>query len=85
MLEAYEFVLIPLITGLVSVATGVGMPKKYSPLFALLLGILGGVFYLFPESVKDGILYGMVFGLGSVGLYSGAKSMKESTQRGEMK
>ena len=83
MIEAYEFILIPLITGLISVATGVGVPKKFNPLLALVFGVLGGIFYLFPESPKDGILYGLVFGLSSVGLYSGAKNVKQGVQKND--
>jgi hypothetical protein len=82
MLDPYEFVLIPLITGLVTVATGLGMAKKFNPVLSIVLGILGGVFYLFPESPKDGILYGIAFGLSSVGLYSGAKNIKEGVKHG---
>jgi len=73
-LNVYDIAIVPLIVGLISVLTGVGMPKKFAPIAALVLGVLAGVFYVAPDNIAQGALVGAALGLASVGLYSGAKN-----------
>lgn len=77
-MSGVDVVIVAVITGLVKVVNSLGVPKKYSPIIALVLGVLGGVFYLHPGHLLDGILYGAVLGLSSVGLYSGTKNLIEA-------
>lgn len=76
-MEAYDVALIPIITGLVGVFTQLGLRKKFAPIVSLILGLLIGVFYVYPDDIKGGILVGIMLGLSAVGLYSGVKNTKE--------
>lgn len=78
MFEVYDVVLIPLIVGLVELVKGFGVHKKFLPVISLFLGIAAGVFYLYPEDIKKGILVGMMLGLSASGLYSGTKNTIEN-------
>lgn len=69
--------LLPLILGLVQVGLQLGLPKKFSPVLAIALGILAGIFYLYPGNYSMGVLIGVSLGLGAVGLHSGVKNVKE--------
>lgn len=72
--------LVAVITGVVELVKGIGLPKRYAPVAALLLGLAGGYFYVAPDA--QGILAGVIMGLASMGLYSGPKNVakKESEQ-----
>lgn len=63
--------LVPVIIGVVEVIKRVGLPSKWAPLLALLLGV-GGAWLIIPFS-GNMILEGIVAGLSAAGLYSGAK------------
>ncbi|MFC4618664.1 hypothetical protein ACFO4N_07930 [Camelliibacillus cellulosilyticus] len=76
-MEAYDVALIPIITGLVAVFTQLGLRKKFAPIVSLVLGLLIGIFYVYPGDIKGGILVGIMLGLSATGLYSGAKNTKE--------
>jgi L-cystine uptake protein TcyP (sodium:dicarboxylate symporter family) len=77
--NVYDVGLLPLIIGLVAVATSLGLPKKLAPVLALILGVLSGVVYLAPDNAAQGVLVGIALGLASVGLYSGAKNTVEKS------
>jgi len=73
-----EFILpivLGLIVGLVQAARLIGLPTKYAPILAIVLGVIMSVVYLGNNSIKNGILIGLWLGLGSVGLYSGFKNV----------
>lgn len=80
MFEVYNVALIPLIIGFVQLLKTLGLSKKYVPLASLLLGLAGGVFYLFPEDLKGGIIVGVMLGLSASGLYSGTKNTFEKDE-----
>jgi L-cystine uptake protein TcyP (sodium:dicarboxylate symporter family) len=73
-----DMILVPVITGLVKATNSLGIPKKYSPIMAIVYGILGGIFYLTPGDLLKGVLYGIVLGLSAVGLYSGTKNFLQN-------
>lgn len=77
MFEVYDVVLIPLIIGLVQVLKTLGLNKKFLPLASIIFGIAGGVFYLYPDDLKGGIIVGIMLGLSASGLYSGTKNSFE--------
>lgn len=76
-MEVYDVAVIPIITGLVGVFTQLGLRKKFAPIVSLVLGLLIGIFYVYPGDIKGGILVGLMLGLSATGLYSGTKNTKE--------
>ena len=74
-MEITDIVLIPVIIGLIELLKMYGLPKKLMPIFSLILGIAGGIFYLFPHDWRSGILGGIIMGLSASGLYSGSKTI----------
>lgn len=83
-MEVYGIAVIPIIVGLIEAAKAGGLPKRFAPILALILGVAAGVIYLNPDSIKGGLLQGIAAGLASVGLYSGTSNvMKRRQQNGE--
>ena len=70
-LEQSAFV--PLTIALVEFAKRVGMPSRFAPFLAIVLGIgltlSDGIFYV------EKLIQGIMVGLASCGLYSGTKSI----------
>lgn len=77
----YDIVLVPVIIGLVSVASSMGLPKSWAPAAALVLGVAAGICYVAPNHLGQGVLVGITLGLSAVGLYSGGKNGMESLKR----
>lgn len=73
----YGMALVPVIMGLIELLKRVGIPKRFSPLFAILIGILCGFYYLAPDDPKKAVFLGIVIALSSIGLYSGTKNTFE--------
>lgn len=73
-ITAYGIALVPVVTGMVQLLKMSGLPKKYTPITSLILGILSGYYYLAPDDPPKAIFMGIVVGLSAVGLYSGAKN-----------
>jgi len=71
-------ILIPVIVGIVSVARKAGLSTRYAPVFALVLGAVGGYFYI-AEDVM-GVLVGITMGLAASGAYSGVKTSIKPTE-----
>lgn len=74
-MEVYDVALIPLILGLVSMIKGFNIPKRYLPVISLFLGLLVGIFYVYPHDIKGGIISGLMLGLSASGLYSSTKNI----------
>lgn len=70
-------VLVPVMIGLAKVAQKLGLPKKITPVFNLLVGVICGAVYIYPQDVKLAILAGVIAGLSASGLYSGVKNTVE--------
>lgn len=81
MMEIYDVVLIPLIIGLVQLLRMTGLKNRFLPLASLIFGILAGIFYVYPEDIKGGILIGLMMGLSASGMYSGGKALVEKEAR----
>ena len=75
-----EAVIIPVIMSIVELVKGLGMPKKFSALIAVVVGALLGVFFIEPNSIRAGLLKGIVYGLTASGLYSGTKNTYEQVK-----
>lgn len=72
-----ETVVIPVIMSIVQIAKGLGMPRKFSAVLAVVIGAVIGVFFVEPQSIKMGIFKGVIYGLTASGLYSGTKNTYE--------
>jgi uncharacterized membrane protein HdeD (DUF308 family) len=76
-MEIYDVAIIPLIVGIVELFKRIGVPSKFCGLLSAFIGVLIGVFYLFPTNLAQGILVGLAMGLGASGLYSTTKNTIE--------
>ncbi|NLJ40192.1 MAG: hypothetical protein GX352_01060 [Clostridiales bacterium] len=79
-MEVYQIAIVPLIVGIVELFKSLGLPGKFSALTAALLGILIGIFYVYPKDIPRGIITGLSFGLAASGLYSGTKNTVEGVR-----
>ncbi|MDD2480519.1 MAG: hypothetical protein WCY24_08640 [Lutispora sp.] len=79
-----EAIIIPVIMAVIEILKGLGLPKRFGALAALLLGMVIGVFYLDYPQMKIRIFRGVIYGLSAAGLYSGTKNTIEEvrTRRG---
>jgi uncharacterized membrane protein (DUF441 family) len=71
-------ILVPIVTALVGVVKMVGLPSRFAPLSAIIIGVAVeflavGVVVNSP-SVATTVLLGLGVGLSSAGLYSGGKT-----------
>lgn len=73
-LSVYGVALVPVIMGMIELLKRTGVPNKYSPLIALILGIFSGFYYLAPGDPQKALFFGIIAGLSAVGLYSGTKN-----------
>ena len=76
-----DALLIGVIIGIVELLKILGVPKKILPIASLMLGIISGMVYLFPEDPQAGILMGIIMGLSASGLYSGGKNILEKDNK----
>lgn len=65
------------IMAIVNILKDAGFPKKYSPLVAIALGILAGVFLIDPKDLQQGVIDGLSLGLSAIGVHSGIKNVRE--------
>lgn len=76
-----DALLIGVIIGIVELLKILGVPKKILPIASLILGVISGMVYLFPEDPQAGILMGIIMGLSASGLYSGSKNILEKDNK----
>ncbi|WP_274366204.1 hypothetical protein [Paenibacillus thermotolerans] len=72
--QAYDVALVPLIVSVVAVVRAAGVPSRWLPLVAVVLGLVAGFVYIAPSDPRKAILSGVVMGLSSVGAWSGVKN-----------
>jgi len=75
--SVYDIALIPVIIALVGIVGKAGVPARWQPLVALVLGLAGGFIYIAPGDPRQAVLVGIVMGLSSIGAYSGVKNTVE--------
>ena len=73
-MEFNETVVIPVIISIVELVKGLGMPRKFSAVLAVIIGAIMGIFFVEPHNIRVGIFKGIVYGLTASGLYSGTKN-----------
>ncbi|MDF2521296.1 MAG: hypothetical protein K0R84_1924 [Clostridia bacterium] len=81
-MQLNETIIVPVIIAIVELIKGLGLPRKFSAIAAVILGIGIGIFYLHPMDIKYGIFEGIVFGLTAAGLYSGTKNTIQQMRNG---
>ena len=69
------------VNGLVSLIKQIEPPKRLIPVLALLAGT--GVSYLYSDISKAATIDGIIAGLSAMGLYSGAKTMRQGDKGSE--
>ena len=79
-MEYTDVLLIAVIMAMVEFFKVMGASKKMLPISALALGLIGGVFYIYPGDLKAGILTGLIMGLAASGFYSSGKAIIESDE-----
>lgn len=70
----YDIVILPVIVGIVQVLKNLGLSSQWAPIASVILGLIGGFFYVAPGDVLQSILSGLALGLAAVGLWSGPKT-----------
>jgi hypothetical protein len=53
------------------------IPSKFIPIVNIVLGLAGGMLYLHPGDIMNGIIQGLVLGLTAGGFYSSVKNVSE--------
>ncbi|WP_199620656.1 hypothetical protein [Paenibacillus alkalitolerans] len=76
--QAYDIALVPIIVGLVGVARTAGLPARWLPLLAVVLGLVSGFVYIAPDEPQKAVLSGVVMGLSAIGAWSGTKNTIQS-------
>jgi hypothetical protein len=72
---------VPLIVGLVQVAKGVGLPDRWAPVGAIVVGLALRIGWELTQPTPElypAVVGGLALGLAACGLYSGAKHVGES-------
>jgi len=67
-------VITALVIGLVQVAKTTGLPTRWCPVLALVLGVVITTVLSFFAGASDAVITGLIIGLTAVGLYSGTKA-----------
>ncbi|GEM_PF-1168588 len=76
-MTAYGIELVPLIIIIVGLFINYGLPKKFAPLIAIVIGTIFAFLYSGLTDWREKILLGLVMGLNAVGLHSGLKNMND--------
>ena len=65
--NVYGIGLVPMIVGLVEVGKRSGLSKRYAPIAAVVLGLLGG--FAIKSDIIEAVFFGVASGLSACGLY----------------
>lgn len=74
---------VALIIGLAELAKNLGLPKRFIPLFDVVLGIISGLVvygYEYHLGLIRGFMLGLAIGLSACGLFSGVKNIVEKAK-----
>lgn len=72
-----EFAIIGMVVFTVKSLHLAGLPRHFSPLVALILGIISGIIFLYPHDWRSGALKGAILGAAAIGCHSGSKDVFE--------
>ncbi|ATW28377.1 hypothetical protein [Candidatus Formimonas warabiya] len=68
---------------LVWVGNQAGIPRKFSPLVATVLGVSFAFFYLYPGNFPEALIQGILIASSAVGFHSGTKNMLQYIHNGK--
>lgn len=74
---------VALIIGLAQMVKGLGLSKKWIPIFDVVLGIISGLVvygYEYHLGLIRGFMLGLAIGLSACGLFSGVKNIVEKAK-----
>lgn len=69
-------IIVSVIIAMSEIAKNLGLNKKYIPLLNIILGSIGGIFYL-NNDFKTNLMWGLVAGLTASGLFDLTKIIKK--------
>ena len=81
---AYDIAVVPVIVALVAIIGQFGVPPRWLPAAALILGLAAGFVYIAPEDPKKAVLTGIVMGLAAIGAWSGTKNTIQKREEPEL-
>ncbi len=73
-------IFIPVMIGLAKIAQLVMLPKKWTPIWNLVIGLAIAIIYVSPGNIKMAIMVGIMLGLSASGLYSGVKNTTQAVR-----
>jgi len=72
---SYEpIAIVPIIIGIVEMFKRLGIPAKWSPVVAVILGVISSFAFSSTGNVPATVIQGMIYGLSASGLYSASKN-----------
>lgn len=74
---AYGVIISGVVIGCVQVLKTAGLPTKYCPLVATVLGLIFGLVFLSDGDYKRGAILGLACGLSACGLYDNGKKITQ--------
>ncbi|MDD2260318.1 MAG: hypothetical protein PHO87_04905 [Acholeplasmataceae bacterium] len=77
----YGIPALALVIGLVKLFREIGLPVKFAPLASLVIGILAGIAVALTngQTITQGVVIGICFGLSSSGIYDIGKKSNTTT------
>lgn len=69
---------IPMMIALGKLAQIAVLPKKWTPLWNIVIGVTLSIIYVYPQDLKISIMVGLMLGLSASGLYSGVKNTAQA-------
>ena len=69
---------VPIMIGFAKVAQMIFLPKKWTPVWNLVTGLIIAFLYIYPHELKTSLLVGVMLGLTASGLYSGVKNTTQA-------
>lgn len=84
--DTYLLAIVPIITAIVQVAKTAGLPDRFAPLTALVLGAaMGAILGWQTADAIRGLLAGLALGATAMGLYDGVKMTWNAKEREQAK
>lgn len=76
-------IFVPVLVGLAKAAQMIILPKKWTPVWNIVIGIAISIIYVYPQDFKTAIVVGIMLGLTASGLYSGVRSTAQAILKQE--